>query len=89
MDYLPKKGCPMCGIVSMASQAGPLSPISGTFAQSQQLSPEILWKDENFTAYRERANPVSSKGHIIIVFKYVCTKFYDRRALRAEAVLSY
>jgi hypothetical protein len=69
MDFLPKKGCPMCGIVAMASQNAPVTPLSPTYAQAQQLSPEILWKDENFTAYRERANPVSSKGHVIIVFK--------------------
>ena len=69
MDFLPKKGCPMCGIVATASQNAPQSPLTPNFAQAQQLQPEILWKDENFTAYRERANPVSSKCHIIIVFK--------------------
>ena len=36
---------------------------------------EVLWRDDNFTAYREKANPVSSKGHIIIAFKCVCRFF--------------
>lgn len=33
--------------------------------------PEILYRDDNFTIYRERAYPVSSRVHLVIVFKYV------------------
>lgn len=59
----------MCGIVNTAfhSQINSLS-----FDPSpQQNKPEILWKDENFTVYRETTNPVSSIAHIIIAFKCV------------------
>jgi len=69
MSYAPKPGCPMCGIVNTAfhSQINSLS-----FDPSpQQNKPEILWKDENFTVYRETTNPVSSIAHIIIAFKCV------------------
>ncbi|OBZ79724.1 hypothetical protein A0H81_00508 [Grifola frondosa] len=37
---------------------------------------EILWTDDNFTVYRETANPVSSKGHIIIVFNLHVPSLY-------------
>lgn len=54
MSFSPKPGCPLCGVVSAARD----SP-----------SHNILHRDDNFTAYHETANPVSSKGHIIIAFK--------------------
>ena len=68
--YAPKAGCPMCGIVATASHTTPNSPRSPSFPPGS-TQPEVLWRDDNFTAYREKANPVSSKGHIIIAFKSV------------------
>lgn len=59
----------MCGIVATAIHAPSHSPRSPSFPPGS-TQPEVLWRDDNFTIYRERANPVSSKGHIIIVFKY-------------------
>ncbi|KAG5352048.1 hypothetical protein C0989_004040 [Termitomyces sp. Mn162] len=47
----------MCSIVQSASHA------TGDC--------DVLWRDENFTAYREKAHPVSSKGHIVVAFKQV------------------
>ncbi|OJT05752.1 hypothetical protein TRAPUB_3412 [Trametes pubescens] len=67
MAFAHKPGCPMCGIVSAAS-ASALSPSSPTGSSGKH---EILWRDDNFTVYRESANPVSSKGHIVVVFKCV------------------
>ena len=63
MAFAPKPGCPMCSIASTASASSPRSPSAAA------KQPEILWRDDNFTVYRENANPVSSKGHIVIVFK--------------------
>lgn len=72
MAFSPRPGCPMCSIVSVATlnpaQPSPL-PTSSFLNPTNSSQPEILWKDDNFTAYLEKANPVSSKGHIIIVFK--------------------
>ena len=65
MDFAPKPGCPMCSIVSVAADSAPGSP------SSYSKQPEILWRDDNFTVYRESVNPVSSKGHIVVVFKCV------------------
>ena len=60
----------MCSIVATAVHAPSHSARSPDFpAGSKQ--PEVLWRDDNFTIYRERANPVSSKGHLLVVFKYV------------------
>ena len=59
----------MCGIVSAATAAAVGAPASPSAAASNQH--EILWRDDNFTVYRENANPVSSKGHIVVVFKCV------------------
>jgi hypothetical protein len=71
MTFAPKPGCPMCGIVATAAvHPTTQSPRSPSFPDAPVQS-EILWRDENFTAYRERAHPVSSNGHIIIAFKYV------------------
>jgi len=38
----------------------------------------IVYKDPNITAYIEKKFPVSSKGHIIIVLKYVSPSGYRR-----------
>ena len=71
----------MCSIVAKGLHSAPNSaspfPPALNFSSQQQssraarddTSPEILWRDDNFTVYRERAYPVSSKAHIIIVFK--------------------
>lgn len=72
MAFAPKSGCPMCGIVATASHAPPNSPRSPSFPPGSK-QPEVLWRDDNFTAYREKANPVSSSGHIIVAFKCVST----------------
>jgi hypothetical protein len=70
MDYTPKPGCPMCGIVSSA-KLGTLGRVQprAVSPPPAAAAPDVLWRDDNFTIYRERANPVSSKGHIIIAFK--------------------
>ena len=68
-EFAPKTGCPMCGIVASASHVTPNSPSSESSASSNPAL-DLLWRDDNFTAYREKANPVSSKGHVIIAFKY-------------------
>lgn len=70
MAYAPKPGCPLCSIVSSASHATPNSPLSPSFPAGS-TQPEVLWRDDNFTAYREKAHPLSTKGHIIIAFKFV------------------
>ncbi|EIM92689.1 uncharacterized protein STEHIDRAFT_89903 [Stereum hirsutum FP-91666 SS1] len=61
MSFSPKPGCPLCGVVSAARD----SP-----------SHNILHRDDNFTAYHETANPVSSKGHIIIAFNLHVPSIY-------------
>jgi len=62
MAFAPKTGCPMCGNVSKAQQQrDSLAPSAG--------QPDILWHDNNFTAYRETTNPVSSRGHVVLAFK--------------------
>lgn len=61
----------MCGIVATAVHTPANSPRSPDFPAGS-TAPQVLWRDENFTVYRELANPVSSKGHIVIVFKCVC-----------------
>jgi hypothetical protein len=71
-NFAPKPGCPMCSIVSTALHAPSNSPRSPSFPVGS-TQPEILWRDDHFTAYREKANPVSSKGHIVIAFKFVST----------------
>jgi len=75
MTFAPKPGCPMCGIVSTALHAPSNSPRTPSFPAGS-LQPEVLWRDDNFTAYREKANPVSSKGHVIIAFKSVTHPFF-------------
>ncbi|RDB28358.1 hypothetical protein Hypma_015231 [Hypsizygus marmoreus] len=73
--YAPKAGCPMCSIVSSASHATPNSPRSPSFPAGS-TQPEVLWRDDNFTAYREKAHPLSSKGHIIIAFNLHVPSIY-------------
>jgi hypothetical protein len=70
MDFAPKAGCPMCGIVASAQHGALGSPRSPSFPEGS-TAPEVLWRDDNFTVYREKANPVSTKGHLVIAFKCV------------------
>jgi hypothetical protein len=59
----------MCGIVNAAVHSSMNSPSFDPTPQTNK--PDILWKDDNFTAYRETTNPVSSIAHVIIAFKSV------------------
>ena len=59
----------MCGIVDTAFQYQINSSSFNPTPQSNK--PDILWKDDNFTVYKEVANPVSSIAHLIIAFKSV------------------
>ena len=71
----------MCSIAQAASLTPSLTPQSPLFPNTPRaVQPEILWRDDNFTAYLEKINPVSSKGHIIVVFKQVMSLpfFTDR-----------
>ncbi|KAK7064526.1 hypothetical protein R3P38DRAFT_2825094 [Favolaschia claudopus] len=71
-----KPGCPMCGIVSKAAlHVQPNSERSPSFPPGSTET-EFLWRDDNFTAYREKANPVSSKGHVIITFNLHVPSIY-------------
>ncbi|KAF8832610.1 hypothetical protein HHX47_DHR1001785 [Lentinula edodes] len=69
--FAPKPGCPLCGIVASALPTPSNSWRAPAFSSdpSNSTNPELLWKDQDFTVYRERSQPVSSKGHIIIAFK--------------------
>ncbi|KAJ7597612.1 hypothetical protein C8J56DRAFT_851915 [Mycena floridula] len=75
MAFAPKSGCPLCSIVATALHAPPNSPRTPSFPAGS-IQPELLWRDDNFTAYREKANPVSSKGHIIIAFNLHVPSIY-------------
>ncbi|KII93396.1 hypothetical protein PLICRDRAFT_35597 [Plicaturopsis crispa FD-325 SS-3] len=75
MSFAPRPGCPMCGIVSTAAHATHNSPRSPSFPIGS-TQPEVLWRDDNFTAYREKLHPVSSKGHIIIAFNLHVPSIY-------------
>ena len=59
----------MCGIVNTAFHSQINSPSFNPTPRSNK--PDILWKDDNFTVYRETANPVSTIAHVIIAFKSV------------------
>ncbi|KAG5648201.1 hypothetical protein DXG03_006156 [Asterophora parasitica] len=75
MAYAPKPGCPLCSIVSSASHATPNSPRTPSFPAGS-TQPEVLWRDDNFTAYREKAQPLSSKGHVIVAFNLHVPSIY-------------
>jgi len=74
-SFAPKAGCPMCSIVATASHTTPNSPRAPQFPPGSTQA-EVLWRDDNLTAYREKANPVSSKGHVIIVFNLHVPSIY-------------
>jgi len=75
-SFTPKSGCPLCGIVATAATLAENSPPPLSFGPPNSSQPEILWRDNNLTAYRERANPVSSKGHVIIAFNLHVPSIY-------------
>ena len=70
MAFASRPGCPMCSIVQSASHTTPNSPRSPSFPAGS-TSREVLWRDENLTAYREKGHAVSSKGHIVVALKQV------------------
>jgi hypothetical protein len=59
----------MCGIVETAFHTQINTPSFSSTPQPNK--PDLLWKDDNFTVYREMANPVSTIAHVIIAFKSV------------------
>ncbi|CAK5279953.1 unnamed protein product [Mycena citricolor] len=73
--FEPKPGCPLCGIVSSSAHGPVNSPRSPSFPVGSS-QPEVLWRDDNFTAYREKLNPVSTKGHVIIAFNLHVPSIY-------------
>ncbi|KAJ3843162.1 hypothetical protein F5878DRAFT_314363 [Lentinula raphanica] len=77
--FAPKPGCPLCGIVASAlptpSNSWRAPALNNSTSNSTE--PELLWKDQDFTAYREKSKPVSSKGHIIIAFNLHVPSLYD------------
>ncbi|KAK0465277.1 uncharacterized protein EV420DRAFT_1513663 [Desarmillaria tabescens] len=75
MAFAPKAGCPLCSIVSSAVHDPLISPRSPTSVRETD-QPKILWRDDNFTVYREKANPVSSAGHVIIAFNLHVPSIY-------------
>lgn len=87
-SFAPKAGCPMCSIVATASHTTPNSPRSPRFPPGSTQA-EVLWRDDNLTAYREKANPVSSKGHIIIAFKYVFSPVPYSTQMNQELYIAY
>ncbi|KAF8740670.1 hypothetical protein AX14_007802 [Amanita brunnescens Koide BX004] len=75
-SFAPKPGCPLCGIVTSAANTFGLSPPPLSFSPSSSQT-EILWRDNDFTAYREKVNPVSSKAHVIIAFNLHVPSVYS------------
>ncbi|KAL5534562.1 hypothetical protein ACEPAG_1025 [Sanghuangporus baumii] len=91
-SFPSKSGCPMCSIVSKASGSAstslpPQSPMtSPTWRPSSRSrtrtgkakdeEPEIIWHDEKFTVYSERAHPVSSTAHLVIIFNLHVPSLY-------------
>lgn len=59
----------MCGIVSQAQNQRSLLNSGARPPSTTASQPDILWHDVNFTIYREKTNPVSSQGHIIVALK--------------------
>jgi len=78
----------MCGIVSSASTSTAILTHSLSDAHSRPLAgqsrrgsrdrstPDILYRDDNFTVYEERDNAVSSRGHIILCFNLHVPSIY-------------
>lgn len=73
----------MCSIITATPHPTPLSsPRSPTFpagsssGMTTATQTQIIWKDDNVTAYVEKNNPVSSKGHIIILLNLHVPSIY-------------
>ncbi|KAG8913935.1 hypothetical protein FRC01_004302 [Tulasnella sp. 417] len=80
-DFTPRPGCPLCSIVSTPYPSLLQSPRSPFFNgngsnNSGAPAPQIVHKDEKVTVYLERANPVSSKGHLVIVLNLHVPSIY-------------
>ncbi|KIO18181.1 hypothetical protein M407DRAFT_246547 [Tulasnella calospora MUT 4182] len=80
-DYAPRPGCPLCSIVSTPYPSLLQSPRSPFFNGNNNNNngapaPQIVHKDEKVTVYLERANPVSSKGHLVIVLNLHVPSIY-------------
>ncbi|KAL5495589.1 hypothetical protein ACEPAI_1052 [Sanghuangporus weigelae] len=92
LSFPSKSGCPMCSIVSRATgsastslpaQSPMTSPTSRPSSRSRTRNgkakddePEIIWHDEKFTVYSERAHPVSSTAHLVIIFNLHVPSLY-------------
>jgi len=67
----------MCGIVSQAqNQRNLLNAGARPPSSTAASKPDILWHDINFTIYREKTNPVSSQGHIIVALNLHVPSIY-------------
>ncbi|KAB5593034.1 Translin [Ceratobasidium theobromae] len=80
--FAPRSGCPMCSIVTATPNPTPLSSprvptFPGPSGTPTAAQTPIIWKDENVTAYVEKNNPVSSKGHIIILLNLHVPSIYS------------
>ncbi|KZV77573.1 hypothetical protein PENSPDRAFT_567886 [Peniophora sp. CONT] len=73
--YGPKPGCTFCGIVQQGQRRD--SALDEPFSPSNSNSQyEILHKDTDFTCWREKNNPVSSKAHVILAFNLHVPSLY-------------
>ena len=73
----------MCSIVSTPYPSLLQSPRTPFFQDNggrngggaaDAIPPQIVYKDDKITAYLEKANPVSSKGHLVVMLKYVLAR---------------
>ena len=55
-------------LIIMAFAPRPGCPLCSIVAAGTS-NKDVVWRDGTFTAYRETAYPVSSKGHIVFAFK--------------------
>ncbi|KAG9011017.1 hypothetical protein FRB94_009004 [Tulasnella sp. JGI-2019a] len=85
MDFSPKPGCPMCSIVAQPYPSLLHSPRSPSFGPPGTITnsggggdgpAHIIYKDDKVTAYLERNNPVSSKGHVVIMLNLHVPSIY-------------
>ena len=83
--YGPKPGCTFCGIVQQGQRRDSAldEPLSPSNSNSQY---EILHKDTDFTCWREKNNPVSSKAHVILAFKCVFDLVQSTQSILITAV---
>ncbi|KDQ20575.1 hypothetical protein BOTBODRAFT_83988, partial [Botryobasidium botryosum FD-172 SS1] len=75
--YAPRAGCPLCTVASAPNPPALATPrVSCAHASGDPAPPQIIWKDDNVTAYVETNNPVSSKGHVIIALNLHVPSIY-------------